>query len=161
MSHSFETPWTATHQASMFFTISWELLKLMSIEWVMLWINIIKFCMDIYLYNWRKESLHELEFSVSWIMVNTLANLYVYKVQPSNGLLDCRNRLGLEIKRGIRFICKLWISVMRFYRCITNVKAKVKSLSRVQLFATPWTVAYQAPPSMGFSRQECWSGLPM
>ena len=37
---------------------------------------------------------------------------------------------------------------------------KVKSLSRVQLFATPWTVAYQAPPSMGFSRQECWSGLP-
>ena len=37
---------------------------------------------------------------------------------------------------------------------------KVKSLSRVQLFATPWTVAYQAPPSMGFSRQECWSRLP-
>ena len=37
---------------------------------------------------------------------------------------------------------------------------KVKSLSRVQLFATPWTVAYQAPPSMGFSRQEYWSGLP-
>ena len=36
---------------------------------------------------------------------------------------------------------------------------KVKSLSRVWLFATPWTVAYQAPPSMGFSRQECWSGL--
>ena len=40
------------------------------------------------------------------------------------------------------------------------VKVKVKSLSRVQLFATPWTVAYQAPPSMGFSRQEYWSGLP-
>ena len=37
---------------------------------------------------------------------------------------------------------------------------KVKLLSRVRLFATPWTVAYQAPPSMGFSRQECWSGLP-
>ena len=37
---------------------------------------------------------------------------------------------------------------------------KVKSLSRVRLFATPWTVAYQAPPSMVFSRQECWSGLP-
>ena len=39
-------------------------------------------------------------------------------------------------------------------------QVKVKSLSRVPLFATPWTVAYQAPPSMGFSRQECWSGLP-
>ena len=35
-----------------------------------------------------------------------------------------------------------------------------KSLSCVQLFVTPWTVAYQAPPSMGFSRQEYWSGFP-
>ena len=39
-------------------------------------------------------------------------------------------------------------------------KVKVKSLSGVWLFATPWTVAHQAPPSMGFSRQEYWSGLP-
>ena len=39
-------------------------------------------------------------------------------------------------------------------------QVNVKSLSRVRLFATPWTVAYQAPPSMGFSRQEYWSGLP-
>ena len=36
---------------------------------------------------------------------------------------------------------------------------KVKSLSHVQLLATPWTAAYQAPPSMGFSRQEYWSGV--
>ena len=36
----------------------------------------------------------------------------------------------------------------------------MKLLSRVPLFATPWTVACQAPPSMGFSRQEYWSGLP-
>ena len=41
-----------------------------------------------------------------------------------------------------------------------KVKVKVKSLSRVGLFVTPWTVAHQAPPSMGFSRQEYWSGLP-
>ena len=40
-------------------------------------------------------------------------------------------------------------------------KGKVKSLSHVRLFATPWTAAYQAPPSMGFSRQEYWSGLPL
>ena len=39
-------------------------------------------------------------------------------------------------------------------------EVKVKSLSRVRLFATPWTVAYQAPPSTEFSRQEYWSGLP-
>ena len=37
-------------------------------------------------------------------------------------------------------------------------KVKVKSLSHVRLFGTPWTAAYQAPPSMGFSRQEYWSG---
>ena len=36
----------------------------------------------------------------------------------------------------------------------------MKLVSRVRLFATPWTVAYQAPPSMGLSRQACWSGLP-
>ena len=40
-------------------------------------------------------------------------------------------------------------------------KVKVKSLSLVQLLATPWTAAYQSPPSMGFSRQEYWSGLPL
>ena len=38
---------------------------------------------------------------------------------------------------------------------------KVKSLSRVQLLVTPWTAAYQPPLSMGFSRQEYWSGLPL
>ena len=40
-------------------------------------------------------------------------------------------------------------------------KVKVKSLSHVRPFATPWTAAYQAPPSMGFSRQQYWSGLPL
>ena len=40
-------------------------------------------------------------------------------------------------------------------------KVKVKSLSRVRLLTTPWTTAYQAPPSMGFSRQEYWSGVPL
>ena len=43
---------------------------------------------------------------------------------------------------------------------VVQQKVKVKSLSRVGLFATPGTVTYQAPPTMGFSRQECWSGLP-
>ena len=43
---------------------------------------------------------------------------------------------------------------------LTEVKVKVKSLSCVQLFVTPWTVAHQTPPSMGFSRQWYWSGLP-
>jgi len=42
-----------------------------------------------------------------------------------------------------------------------NQSVRVKSLSCVQLFASPWTVAGQAPPSMEFSRQEHWSGLPL
>ena len=41
-----------------------------------------------------------------------------------------------------------------------KVKVKVKSFSHVRLFVTPWTVAYHAPPSIGFSRQEYCSGLP-
>ena len=48
----------------------------------------------------------------------------------------------------------------KFY-CCWKVKVKVKSLSHVQLFSTPWTVAHQAPPSMGFSKQEYWSELPL
>ena len=46
-----------------------------------------------------------------------------------------------------------------YWVCI--LKVKVKSLSRVRLFETPWTAAYQAPPSMGFSKQEYWSELPL
>ena len=42
-----------------------------------------------------------------------------------------------------------------------KVKSKVKSLGRVRPSATPWAAAFQAPPSMGFSRQEYWSGVPL
>ena len=46
------------------------------------------------------------------------------------------------------------------YIFVVVVVVVVQSLSRVRLFATPWTVAQQAPLSMGFPRQEYWSGLP-
>ena len=52
-----------------------------------------------------------------------------------------------------------WVAT--YFSNAGKVKVKVKSLSRVQLFTTPWTAAYQAPPSMGFSRQEYWSGVPL
>ena len=48
-----------------------------------------------------------------------------------------------------------------FFNIIDGERKKVKSLSRVRLFATPWTVAYQAPLSMGSSRQVYWSGVPL
>ena len=52
---------------------------------------------------------------------------------------------------GQASILEVWIAAV----------AAAKSLSRVRLFATPWTAAYQAPPPMGFSRQEYWSGVPL
>ena len=62
------------------------------------------------------------------------------------------------------FCCNWWNFIL--FNCLVIILLKicmwneVKLLSRVRLFATPWTVAYQAPPYMGFSRQEYWSGLP-
>ena len=50
---------------------------------------------------------------------------------------------------------------LTFLPPLHKVKVKVKSFSCVQLLATPWTAGYQAPPSMGFSRQEYWSGVPL
>ena len=49
-----------------------------------------------------------------------------------------------------------WVPTLKYRQ-----KVKVKSLSRVRLFGTPCTVAYQGPPSMEFSRQEYWSGMPL
>ena len=53
-----------------------------------------------------------------------------------------------------------WVAISFSNAWKWKVKVKVKSLSRVRLFETPWTTAFQAPPSMGFSRQEYWSGVP-
>ena len=52
-----------------------------------------------------------------------------------------------------------WVAIS--FSSAWNWKLKVKSLNRVRLLATPGPAAYQAPPSMGFSRQEYWSGLPL
>ena len=61
---------------------------------------------------------------------------------------------GILKARGLEWIAISFSSAWKW-------KVKVKSLSRVRLPATPWTAAYQAPPSMGFSRQEYWSGVPL
>ena len=52
-----------------------------------------------------------------------------------------------------------WVAIS--YSNAWKWKVKVKLLSCVQLFVTPWTAAYQTPPSMWFSRQEYWSGVPL
>ena len=52
-----------------------------------------------------------------------------------------------------------WVAIS--FSNASKWKVEVKSLSRVWLLVTQWTAAYQAPPSMGFSRQEYWSGVPL
>ena len=75
---------------------------------------------------------------------------YSWIISTTSGLSDVWRFGGIT----------MWnlLSLVLFH--MVKVKVKVKSLSRVWLFATLWTVAHQAPPSMGFSRQEHWSGLP-
>ena len=95
-------------------------------------------------YSWH---LHQLWIQTSWIETLTvlwnieflfLWSLICRKAIIPEGLLECNlDRIRL------------------------NWKVKVKSLSRVQLLATSWIAAYQAPLSMGFSRQEYWSGVPL
>ena len=93
---------------------------------------------------------------IQFLLINrTLVNIFVFK------LFCLRVRM---INLGC--ILRNWIAgsraciYLRLLNYFWKVKVKVKSLSRVQLFATPGTAAHQAPPSMGFSRQEYWSGLP-
>ena len=81
-----------------------------------------------------------------------LRNLYAGQEATVRNGLETTD--WFQIRKGVRQGCIL-------SPCLFNLYAEwVKSLSRVRLFVTLWTVAYQAPPAMGFFRQECWSGLP-
>ena len=66
---------------------------------------------------------------------------------------------GSPIPRILQAKIAEWVAIS--FSSAWKWKVKVKSLSRVQLLAIPWTAAYQAPLSMGFSRQEYWSGVPL
>ena len=66
---------------------------------------------------------------------------------------------GSPIPRILQVRTLEWVAIS--FSNAWKWKVKVKSLSRVWLFMTPWTAAHQAPLSMGFSRQEYWSGLPL
>ena len=71
----------------------------------------------------------------------TLHPHQLLKLSSSKFLMDANPKLSTQVTFGL--------------------KVKVKSLSRVQLFATPWAVVHQVPLSTGFSRQEHWSGVPL
>ena len=72
-------------------------------------------------------------------------------------------RVGLLVYRMAAEVLGVTSSPLQWKRQLLGLakkKVKVKLLSRVRLFGTPWTITYQAPLTMGFPRQECWSGLP-
>ena len=74
-----------------------------------------------------------------------------------NLVTEQQQYISLSLTEKYRFTCCLTYLPSTFKK---RKRKKVQSFSHVQLFATPWTVAYQALPSMEFSRQEYWSGLP-
>ena len=69
------------------------------------------------------------------------------------------NPLGSSVPGILQARTLEWVAIS-FYNA-WKWKVKVKSLSHARLLATPWTAVNQAPPSMGFSRQEYWSGVPV
>ena len=92
-----------------------------------------------------------------------LKNFQQIKVQnqadsQGNALRDIN--IYTPILKNFRRLSSFYEDTVILIPNLDKLKVKVKLLSSVRLFATPWTVAYQAPPSMGFSRQEYWSGLP-
>ena len=86
---------------------------------------------------------------------------YAKSLQSCLALCDPRDGSppGFPVPGTLQARTLEWVSIS--FSNARKWKVKVKSLSRVQLLATPWTAAYQAPPSMGFSRQEYWSGMPL
>ena len=98
---------------------------------------------------------------VRFMARGTEHEVWMYMALQAENATSC---IYVRFLRILHFFCpetdaKKHFSCIRDCSCILD-KVKVKSLSRVWLLATPWTVAYQGPPSMGLSRQEYWSGVP-
>ena len=97
-----------------------------------------------------------------------LNNLRLHTLFFAFILTSCQRRRFISAQFYSSWLCVCVASVNKCEwklkgtsKCVSITKwSEVNSLSRVQLFATSWTVAHQAPPSMGFSRQEYWSRLP-
>ena len=141
----FATPWIAAHQASLSITNSLSLLKFMPIKSVMPSSHFI-LCRPLLLLPPIPPSIRVFSNVSTLRMKWPKYWSFSFSIRPSNehpGLISFRmNWLDLLAVQG------------------TNLTHTHISLSHVRLFATPWTVAHQAPPSMGFSRKEYWSGLP-
>ena len=107
---------------------------------------------------WKKPQISSQEY--------TLSENFVYNHATAKSLQSCPTLReptdgsppGSPVPGILQARTLEWVAISFSNRW--NRKVKVKLLSCVQLLATPWTTAHQAPPSMGFSRQEYWNGLP-
>ena len=97
------------------------------------------------------------------ILSPCLFNLYAEYIMRNAGLEEAQ--AGIKIARrninNLRYADDTTLMAESKKELKILMKVKVKTLSRIRLLATPWTIACQAPPSMGFSRQEYWSGVPL
>ena len=106
-------------------------------------------------------------FQITGFVSPGLRNLHLEKAAAAKSLQSCptlRNPMdgsppGSPVPGILQARTLEWAAIS--FSNAWKWKVKVKSLSRVRLFATPWTAAYQAPLPMGFSRQEYWSGVPL
>ena len=111
--------------------------------------------------------LHLLQRQVDSLPLSHLGSCHIYTVAATAKSLQLCPTLcdpidgppGSPIPGILQARALEWVAVS--FSNAWKWQVKVKSLSCARLLATPWTAAYQAPLSMGFSRQECWSGLPL
>ena len=100
-------------------------------------------------------------------LCNPMDYMYIYTSAAAKSLQSCLTLCnpidcsppGSPVTGILQARTLEWVAIS--FSNAWKSKVKVKSLSRAWLLATPWTAAYQAPPSMGFSRQVYWSGLPL
>ena len=118
----------------------------------------------------RKKVRHDLATtkSIAWDSYGLIKNLFCSTATATaKSLQSCLTLCdpidgsppGSSIPGILQARTLVWVAIS--FSNAWKWKVKGKSLSRVRLLATPWTAAYQAPPSMGFSRQEYWSGVPL
>ena len=103
----------------------------------------------------------KIKFEVHFILKGAAAAAAAKSLQSCLTLCDHRDDSppGSPVPGNLQARTLDWVAIS--FSNARKWKVKVKSFSPVRLLATPWTAAFQAPPPMGFSRQEYWSGIPL
>ena len=98
---------------------------------------------------------------LEWVAISFSNAMHANSLQLCSTLCNPMDSslLGFSVHGILQARTLEWVTIS--FSNAWKWKVKVKSLSRVRLLATPWTAAYHAAPSMGFSRQEYWSGVPL